>query len=590
MMVIFSVKASGARRWILSSAAVLSAGIVAVPALLPDSAADLLPTGAVARAAANTEVTPSDLAGRIDPGAQLSRAREYMERQRVEQQLEENRKKQDTKVETEGQKPEQAEKQIRFQVNKIETDPSEILTEGEISRITETYVGKTVSLQDLYDVADAISKLYEEKGYSICKAYLPPQRIHGGVVRINLLEGKTGNVTLDGLRFTRPSYVTNRIRLEPGKVANTDRLNEQLQRFNATNDVQLRVLVHAGEKPGTTDYEIAALEPKTNQSVSLYVDNNGYETSGRWREGIFYTNRSLTGQRDDLRFNYLRSEGTHVVGLNYSMPVNEQGTMLDFDFGANRTKVTRGDLSNYGMIGHSWVAGFTLRHPLRTDQKRRDEIGFQFLYQDSETDFGSNIGHRQNVVDDSRYSFSPYISFTHYGKSSVLYHKHSLAYNRFSNKVGTGDNYPVYKLDVIYQKQLGGGQMLSGRFNAQVASESKTISPSDKFYIGGSGSVRGYEESFLAGNQGFSASLSYLAPLDKKRIFNAFTFVDYGRVFGDERTTVDQTLVSTGVGLTVNYKNFYSNLTLGIPLKREFKSRTDKVDRTRIHFNCSVTF
>ena len=81
-----------------------------------------------------------------------------------------------------------------------------------------------------------------------------------------------------------------------------------------------------------------------------------------------------------------------------------------------------------------------------------------------------------------------------------------------------------------------------------------------------------------------------MVPVDKKRIFNVFTFLDYGRVFGDTTTLValGQTLISTGIGFTANYKNFYSSLTLGIPLKREILN--EKVDRTRIHFNCSLTF
>ena len=154
----------------------------------------------------------------------------------------------------------------------------------------------------------------------------------------------------------------------------------------------------------------------------------------------------------------------------------------------------------------------------------------------------------------------------------------------------TSDNYTAYRLDAVYQKRLGKGQMLLGRLNAQVASEKKNMSTSDFFYIGGANSVRGYEESFLGGSQGFNASLTWQAPLDKKQIWNAFTFVDYGRVFGDEQTVVDHTLVSTGLGVTASYKNFYSSLTLGIPLKRELKSQAEKVDKTRIHFNCSVTF
>ena len=575
-----SVKPSVTKRWLVSSVFTVSVLCPSVAAVLPEGSAVFLPPEPVAWAAPE----PVPVAG--DSGAQLSRARDYMEQQRVAQQMEEDRERQKAKVETEDNKPEQSVAQVTFTLAKVETDTSEILTETEIKRITDSYKGKKVSLQDLYDMTEAINKLYEEKGYAICRAYLPPQRIHEGVVQIKLLEGKTGNVTISGLRHTRKGYVANRIKLEPGKVANTDTLNDQLQRFNATNDVQLRIQVHAGEKPATTDYEIMAFEPKNNQTVSLYVDNHGYDTSGRWREGIFYTVRSLTGQRDALRLSYLRSNGTNVVGANYSMPVNNRGTMLDFDYGTNTTKIIKGNLRD-SVKGHAYAASVTLRHPLRIDEKRRDEIGIQFLHQNSQTDYTPAS---YKWVDDTRNTWAPYISFTHYGKSSVFYHKHSFSYTRFHNLNGTGDNYPIYRLDALYQKQLPGGQMLNGRFNAQVASESKNISSSDWFYIGGANSVRGYEESLLGGNQGFSASLTWMVPVDKKRIFNVFTFLDYGRVFGDTTTLValGQTLISTGIGFTANYKNFYSSLTLGIPLKREILN--EKVDRTRIHFNCSLTF
>ena len=415
--------------------------------------------------------------GAVDSGAQLNQAREYMERQRIAQQMEEDRERKQAAVETEMQKPEQSAARVTFILTRADVDSSDILTETEIKAVTDPYVGKTVSLQDLYDMTAAINKLYEEKGYAVCRAYLPPQRIHEGAVQIKLLEGKTGNVTVNGLRFTRKGYVTHRIRLEPGKVANTDTLNDALQRFNATNDVQLRILVHAGEKPGTTDYEIAAFEPKNNHAVSLYVDNHGYDTSGRWREGVFYIMRSVTGQRDALRMNYLRSKGTNIFAANYSMPVNNLGTILDFDYGTNTTKVIKGTMKPYGVEGHAYAAGITLRHPLRVDEKHRDEIGIQFLRQHSQTDWGTKTDHmRTRIVDDLRNTCIPYISFTNYGRTSVFYHKHSFSLTDYKGRglsSRKNENYGIYRFDALYQKQLGRGHMLSGRLNAQVASESK---------------------------------------------------------------------------------------------------------------------
>ena len=184
-------------------------------------------------------------------------------------------------------------------------------------------------------------------------------------------------------------------------------------------------------------------------------------------------------------------------------------------------------MESVGVKGHSYAAGLTLRHPLLVDDKRRYEVGLQFLHQNSQTDVGTKLDNYVKWVDDTRNSYIPYISFTHYGKSSVLYHKHSVAFIGYNNLYNTGDSCAAYRLDSMYQKQLGGGQMLSARLNAQVASERKNMSSSDLFYIGGVNSVRGYEESFLAGSQGFNASLSWLVPLDKKRIFNACAFFDY---------------------------------------------------------------
>lgn len=93
----------------------------------------------------------------------------------------------------------------------MNTDPSEILTDEEIQKVTDPYIGKTVSLQDLYEITGALNKLYAEKGFAVCRAYLPPQRIHEGQAQIKFMEGKTGKVTVQGLRFTREGYVTHRV-------------------------------------------------------------------------------------------------------------------------------------------------------------------------------------------------------------------------------------------------------------------------------------------------------------------------------------------------------------------------------------------
>ena len=532
---------------------------------------------------------PADM-GRNDPGVQLNQAREYLERQAVARQMEEDQARRKTQVEMEAQKPDESTAKVSFTLEKVEIDSSEVLSAEELNKITEHYMGKTVTLQDLYAITGAINNLYSDKGFMVCRAYLPPQRIHGGVVQIKLLEGKTGMVTLQGLKHTREKYVTARVPLKPGIVANTANLNKQLQRFNGTNDVQLRVLVHAGKEPGTTDYEIVAYEPKQNQNVTVFLDNNGYETSGRFRQGLYYNIRSLTGMRDSLRLNYLRSEGTNLYGLGYSVPVSKMGTRLDIDYSTNTTKIIKGEAKPLDVKGDAYAMGLTIRHPLRVDQKRRDEVGLQFMNQKSKTKWRSI----DYWTEDKRNTFIPYISFTHYGDSSILYHKHSFPITRFQNTASgyweQNTNYISYRLNMLYQKKYRHGQMFSARLDGQLAGD-KDRSSADRFYLGGTSSVRGYEESFIGGNKGAALGLTYQVPLDKKQRFNAFTFFDYGWVSDDiDLNASSYSAYSTGLGLSASVKNVYASMTLGIPLKRDYEFTTKKVSNTRFDFVMSATF
>lgn len=554
----------------------------------------MAPAASVVRAAPPTPggVTPADAAivQRNDSGAQLNQTREYLERQATARQLEEDRKKQKAQVEANMQAPEESSAKVAFTLAKVETNVSEVLSEAELQNVTAPYVGNTVSLSDLYVITGAINKLYAEKGYMICKAYLPPQRIHGGVVKILLVEGKTGTVTLQGLKHTREKYVTGRIPLKPGRVANTATLNKQLQRFNGTNDVQLRMLVHAGEEQGTTDYEIVAYEPKQNQSFMLYLDDNGYETSGRFRQGLFYNVRSLTGTRDSFRMNYLRSQGTNMYGAGYSLPVGKLGTRLDIDYSANTTKIIKGEAKPLDVRGNAHAVGLAIRHPLRVDQKRKDEIGLQFLNQKSTTKWRSI----DYWTEDKRNTFIPYISFTHYGDSSILYHKHSIPITSFKNTASghweNDTNYMSYQLNMLYQKKYKHGQMFSARLDGQMAG-GKDRSSADRFFLGGANSVRGYEESFIGGNKGVTLGLTYQVPVDKKQSLHAFTFFDYGWISDDiDLNASSYSAYSTGLGVSASYKNVYASLTLGIPLKREYEFSTKKVSNARLDFVCSATF
>lgn len=519
----------------------------------------------------------------MDPGAQLERDRRDMERERVLEQIAEDEAAKKNKVEKEEAPPADNEgTEISFELKQVNWNPSEILKQEEIQAVAQSYIGRQITLKDLREMADKITGLYKDKGYMTCGAVLPPQTIHEGVVEIRLIEGKTGEVSVTGNKHTKTKYITGRLGLKPGEIANTDKLNRNLRWFHGTNDVQLRVVMKPGAAEGTTDYEIIAFEPK-NQAVTLYMDNDGYESSGRWRQGIFYNIRSLSGNRDALRASFIRSQGTKAWSLGYSFPISPKGMRLDLDYAGNRTEVTDGELRPLGVDGKSSSYSVTWRAPFHVTESSRHEVGLQYVNQKAETDLGHGA---VKWVDDKINRVIPYISFTHYGDSTVLYHKHSFVWARRSNIDGVSDAAKFYRLTSFWQKRYKGGQFWQARLDGQWSS-GEFMAASDRFFVGGVNSVRGYEEGLVGGEKGLTAGIEYHVPLDKaKRVF-FFPFLDWGTVSG-ETAPEHRTLMSAGFGFEARYKHLYGTLTVGCPFKKDFYET--RVDSTRVDFTLSATF
>ena len=524
-----------------------------------------------------------------DAGIQMNRMRNYLERERVNRQIAEDRAAAKNKVESEAAKQTAPGEVITFELKKIVTDASAVLTDAELDAIIKPYEGKQVQLNDIYAIVDKINALYNDKGYVTCRAFLPPQTITDGTVKLLLVEGRTGSTIVNNNKYTKTKYITNRMHLAKGEIANIKQLNKDLLLFNATNSTQLRIMMKAGTEPGTTDYEITAYEPKRD-TWTIFEDNAGSDTSGEYRTGLFFNTKSLSGTCDPFSVGTVFSEGTRAANAMYTRSLGRSGTKMNLLYSTNAVKVTKGDYKDM-IKGHanSYAIGFT--QPLVVNETTRTELSLDYNRQNSKTDF-MVLGNRFNIVDDSVQDFTLGFAMTNYGASHVLYQKHSYV-RGFSERTPSSmledsQNFGFYKFNGLYQKLYAGGQMINLRADAQWSGSEGMVS-SRQFYMGGMYSVRGYKENFLGGDSGFTFSAEYSIPVINRNT-NAFTFFDYGHVYGNGQSDDQHSiLASLGLGIRSTINQYCSaSLTLGVPLQRSFVA--DEVSKTRLHFIVSGQF
>lgn len=525
-----------------------------------------------------------------DAGIQMNRMRNYLERERVKRQIAEDREAAKNKVETEKSTQTAQGEAITFELKKIVTDPSAVLTDAELDAIIKPYEGQQVKLSDIYDIVEKINALYNEKGYVTCRAFLPPQTITEGTVKLLLVEGRTGTATVSGNKYTKAKYITNRLHLARGEIANVKELNKDLLLFNATNSTQLRIMMKAGAEPGTTDYEITAYEPKRD-TWTLFEDNAGSYTSGEYRTGLFFNTKSLSGNCDAFSLGTVYSQGTRAANAMYSRSLGRSGTKMNLLYSTNAVKVVKGGYEDM-IKGHanSYAIGFV--QPVLVNETTRSEVSLDYNRQSSKTDW---LTPRINMVDDKVQDVTLGYSLTNYGASHVFYQKHSYVrgYSKQEADMGTGSepsnkHFGFYKFNGMYQKLYQAGQMWNLRADAQWSGSDGMVS-SRQFYMGGMYSVRGYKENFLGGDSGFTFSAEYAVPVINKNT-SAFTFFDYGHVYGNGQSDDQHHILSSvGLGLRSTINQYISaSLTLGIPLQREFVSET--ASRTRLHFIVSGQF
>ena len=516
------------------------------------------------------------LAGQ-DAGAQLSRMEREQQRRDRQERLDAGAQE---GLDTPPVAQTEEEGALHFVLHGVTFDRSAIFTAAELDAFAADLLEKDVTISDLYALVARINEAYEARGRLTCRAVLAPQTISGGVLHITLIEGRTGEVAVEGNRHTAQSFLEYRLGIRRGEIPNFNELNRNLLRWNASFDAPLRVRMAAGKEEGTTDYVLEIAEPK-NETLALYADNMGSISTGRERFGLIYTNRSLSKSRDRLTLMTLDARGMKSFLGSYQVPLGRDGSTLRLGYSANATHIVKGSLEPLNVRGHSTGITLGFNIPLYVTTKRKTELYVGYGYTHAQTDFSGN-----HWIDDTTNGYNFSVTETLYGRKSALLVTYGIRAGESENIKGIGKGFSMYQGNVFYQTRTHGNQMITARLDGQIAF-AHYLPSAERFYIGGAQSVRGYEESLLGGDSGYAASLEYAFPMLPKSPAYGFLFYDCGAVYGDSAFD-DHMISSWGLGIrTAASEPVYAQFSVGFPLRKELNDTNTK--SARLHFSLNAT-
>lgn len=215
-----------------------------------------------------------------------------------------------------------------FKVNAFDIQGNTAIPTDELRAQIANFVGKTLTLSQLYDVADVLTRYYRARGYGLAYVAPPAQKLSGGVVKLQVVEGRVGDIDIQGNSRTRTAVFKQRAQsLQSGALYTDADAERAVLLMNDLPGVTARAVLSPGAAYGTSDMTFNVDERALSGDVSL--DDYGRASIGRWRINADAAVNSVTGNGDQLSASITHSEANllNFGKLAYLFPTGDASTL-----------------------------------------------------------------------------------------------------------------------------------------------------------------------------------------------------------------------------------------------------------------------
>jgi hemolysin activation/secretion protein len=447
-----------------------------------------------------------------------------------------------------------------FDILEYEVTGNTVLAAEAIEAAIEPFLGPGRRMDDVESARAALEAAYQKAGYLTVGVDVPEQRIADGVVRLAVIEGRVHAVYVTGSKYHSQDWIRARVAaLAPDGVPDFNRVQAQLADLNRTDDRRVQPVLKPGRLPGTVDIDLQVTDAlPVSGSVEVNNQHSRDTTSTRLLGSVRYDNLfqrdeslSLTAQLAPQK----PSESEVFIG-NWSHALDAEDTL------AWNLVLSNSDVDTLGgtqVLGKGLTLGARWQHPVGFEHGFWSfQAGADFKDQRQRTQFGTSqvstplrylpfqLGaYGQWAAGADRVSFNLTTTFA-IGKilqrnvpcpsatGTTMQDQFSCAHYGSDGSFGLGRG------DLRMSHRFAGGDSVSLRASAQLASQ--PLVSAEQFSLGGSETVRGYDEGEASGDEGglfslearsrsLGATLFPKGVADRVKELSVIGFLDAGLAF-----------------------------------------------------------
>ena len=499
--------------------------------------------------------------------------------------------------------------EVLIPLKRIDILGSSILTSVEIESLVAPLQNKSVTLNQLQEVTDKISQIYQDRNYITSRAVLIPQDIKDGIVTIQVKEGSLERVDVkragDLVGRLNDSYIRDRVLQAGATPLNFANLEDALQLLRADPLIgDIRANLTTGSQADQSILQITVSEAKSF-SIRPFFDNYGNTSTGIYRIGVNLQELNTTGNGDSILIGYTRSGSADIYQLNYQYPINPQGGTLGFNFSAGQSPITEPPFDSLNILTDSQTYELAYRQPLLRSPREEFAIGVSTAFENSGSYFGNRSFNFQNFKFDDGRSQSrvlrlsqDYLSRDPIG-AWVLRSTFNMGLNVLGATIrndGSPDGRFFYwSGQVLRVQRIGTDRDTLAFFRLNMQFSGDQLLSLNRFSVGGAQSIRGYRQNQLTGDNGIQASVELQFPVARDEeglaTVKLLPFVEAGTIWNSSGvTSTNQSLIGLGLGATYQpMRNLLLRLDYGIPLVNVSNSGNNLQD-SGLYFSINANF
>lgn len=415
------------------------------------------------------------------------------------------------------------EQQPAFEISAFALQGNTLLPEAEMQSHLAEFTGPSKTAEDVEAARDALEGLYHKEGYPTVLVNIPEQTVEGGIIRLQAIESRIRRVKVTGNRyFTMDKILRELPSFRPGEILYVPKVEAELREINRNQDFKVAPVVMPSKEPGAIDVELK-VKDRLPLHGSVELNNRSTHDTTDLRLNCMIRYDNLWQKEHSISLQYQTSpedtDEVQVVAGSYVFPtpwkddhlVALYGIWSDSDtaFGEGFEVVGKGNIfgARYVMPLPSYKL-YTHNLTLGLDYKDFDETtGFEEEEEDLRTPLTYvplSLSYSASLFD--RWGHTRFSSGLNMSFRGLVSEQREFEEKRFRAK----GNYVCATFGLERTHKLPVDMGLFVKLDGQVADQ--PLISNEQYSAGGMGSVRGYKESEVLGDDAFHTTLEFSAP------------------------------------------------------------------------------